>query len=146
MKAFLQDIDLRESCTVCEFAKLPRYADFTLGDFWGVDKYYPDLNRDEKGTSLVLVHTNKGEKLLNKLSEKEVYVKECDLNKAIEGNPSILKHKHSNKNREKFFKELNNKNLSELINVYGKKSNIILKIKGKIKYFVAKIIRCIYKK
>ena len=52
MKAFLSDIDLRESCPTCKFAKLPRYADFTLGDFWGVDESYPDLNPDNKGTSL----------------------------------------------------------------------------------------------
>lgn len=145
MKAFLQDIDLRASCSTCKFAKLPRYVDFTLGDFWGVDKYYPELNKDNKGTSLVLVHTDKGKKLLNKLNNKEIYLKECDLIKSIEGNPSILEHKPANKNRDNFFRELNNKTLKKLINLYGKKDNIILKFKRKIKCFLVNIIRCIYK-
>ena len=59
MKAFIGDIDLRKTCPTCKFAKLPRYTDFTLGDFWGVDNCYPELNRENKGTSLILVHTEK---------------------------------------------------------------------------------------
>lgn len=138
MKAFLQDIDLRESCPTCKFAKLPRNVDFTLGDFWGVDKNYPELNKDNKGTSLVLVHTNKGKRLLNKLSGKEIYLKECDLNKSIEGNPSILQHKPASKNRDNFFKELDNKSIKELVKLFGIKDNILLKIKRKIKYIIKK--------
>ena len=136
MKAFLQDIDLRESCPTCKFAKLPRNVDFTLGDFWGVDKYYPDLNKDNKGTSLVLVHTNKAQKLLNEINGKEIYLKECELNKSIEGNPSILEHKPANKNRKKFFDELDNKNISELIKLYGIKENMLFRVKKKVKYLL----------
>lgn len=134
MKAFLSDIDLRESCPTCKFAKLPRYADFTLGDFWGVDKCYPNLNLDNKGTSLILVHTKKGDELLNNL--KDIFIQKCDLNKAIEGNPSILKHLPAHKNREKFFNELDENSLNILVQKYTKTpiyKKIVKKFKNIIK-------------
>lgn len=139
MRAFLSDIDLRESCPTCKFAKLPRYADFTLGDFWGVDKYYPELNKDNKGTSLILVHTVKGKELLENLND--IFLKECDLGKAIEGNPSTLKHLPANKNRDKFFNELEEKSLDELANKYIPKPNVIKRVLGKVKRIVKKIIK-----
>lgn len=53
--------------------KLPRYADFTLGDFGGVDECYPNLNSDNKGTSLILVHNKKGNDLLKELKDIHIY-------------------------------------------------------------------------
>lgn len=138
MKAFLSDIDLRDSCPTCKFAKLPRFADFTLGDFWGVDECYPDLNLDNKGTSLVLVHTEKGNELLQKLTD--VYLQKCDLEKAIKGNPSILKHLPANKNREKFFNELESNDLDTIVNKYTKVS-FMKKVIRKSKKIAKKILK-----
>ena len=134
----LSDIDLRDSCPTCKFAKLPRYADFTLGDFWGVDECYPNLNPDNKGTSLILVHTKKGNDLLKGL--KDIHIQECDLDKAIKGNPSILKHLPANKNREKFFNELDNSSLDTIINKYTKVS-IIKRVLRKGKRMVKKLLK-----
>ncbi len=138
MKTFLSDIDLRESCPTCKFAKLPRYADFTLGDFWGVDKCYPDLNLDNKGTSLILVHTKKGNDLLKEL--KDIHLQECDLDKAIKGNPSILKHLPANKNREKFFNELDSNDLDKIVEKYTKVS-IVRQVLRKGKRVIKKILK-----
>ncbi len=140
MKAFLHDIDLRESCPTCKFAKLPRYADFTLGDFWGVDSCYPELNKDNTGTSLVLVHTEKGNELLNAISE-DVFLKQCDLNKAIKGNPSILKHLPPHTCREKFFDQIEEKSITEATNEYIKNPNVLNKIINKCKKIVKKVIK-----
>ncbi|MBN1127097.1 MAG: Coenzyme F420 hydrogenase/dehydrogenase, beta subunit C-terminal domain [Sedimentisphaerales bacterium] len=52
-------ITLMMSCFRCVFQKLPRLADITLGDFWGV----PATLDDPKGVSVVLVNSPKGEKL-----------------------------------------------------------------------------------
>lgn len=131
MRAFLSDIDLRHSCPSCKFARLPRNTDFTLGDFWGVDKNYPQLNKDNEGTSLILVHTEKGKKLL--LENKNLYMEECDLDKSIEFNPSVLVHKPANENRQKFFKELDEMRIDKLVNKYVKKENLIKRILKKLK-------------
>lgn len=54
---------VRPSCLKCPFAGLPRPGDITLADFWGIENYRPDWN-DNGGTSLILVNTRKGKKLL----------------------------------------------------------------------------------
>lgn len=128
MKIFLDDIDLRESCSSCKFSKFPRCSDITLGDFWGVDNFYPELNDNNKGTSLVLVHTKKGQDLLENCND--IFVKECNLENSIKYNPSVLQHKISNKNRETFFKELDKMNLNELFVKYRKKKNLLKKFKS----------------
>ena len=52
----------RYSCYDCQFAKIDRCADITIGDFWGGDKLYPD--QKEKGLSVAIVRTKKGDDIL----------------------------------------------------------------------------------
>ena len=59
MKGFLQDIYLRPSCYECRFKGIERDSDITLADFWGVQEILPEMF-DDKGTSLVLIHSNRG--------------------------------------------------------------------------------------
>lgn len=78
-KAFLPCISVRKSCGHCVFAKLPRQGDLTLADFWGVrelNKSYDDGN----GTSIVSVNSQKGEKLMEAISEKLKLYEEVDIN------------------------------------------------------------------
>ena len=48
---------------------MERTGDITLADYWGYEEFYPEWNR-EKGVSLILVNTDKGEELLNENKEK----------------------------------------------------------------------------
>lgn len=57
VRGFHRSLYARESCGDCRFSKLPRPGDFTIGDWWGVNKYNPDFN-DNKGTSLLLVNNH----------------------------------------------------------------------------------------
>ena len=59
LRAFLNDICLRDSCYQCNFKKKNRLSDFTLADFWGIDNIDKSMN-DDKGISLVVVNSNKG--------------------------------------------------------------------------------------
>lgn len=45
-----------ESCYQCVFARLPRAADVTMGDFWGC----PEQLYDKRGVSVVLANSEKG--------------------------------------------------------------------------------------
>ena len=56
----------RKSCFNCKYARKERTGDFTVGDFWGMKSYYPDLY-DELGVSLVLVNTDKGRNIFNEI-------------------------------------------------------------------------------
>lgn len=51
----------RPSCLDCRFVGPCRRSDMTLGDFWG-DREFP--KEHEKGLSLVIVHSEEGERLL----------------------------------------------------------------------------------
>lgn len=62
-EGFQRNICLRDGCEDCEFAGHQRQGDITIGDFWQVEKYKPELN-DRKGTSVVLVNNQIGYKLL----------------------------------------------------------------------------------
>lgn len=59
MRAFVCNMTLRPSCSECHFKGLERCSDFTLGDFWGIWNIKPEMD-DHKGTSLVVVHSDKG--------------------------------------------------------------------------------------
>ena len=64
--SFHSRYNIRPSCFNCKYRNLKRGADFTLGDFWAIEKYNEEYD-DNKGTSFVLVNTSKGESLLNSL-------------------------------------------------------------------------------
>lgn len=117
MKIFLSDIALRDSCYDCKFKKKHRISDITLADFWGINDLLPEMN-DEKGTSLLIVNSEKGRKLLDNIKDK-IKIKEVDFEKAICKNPSMIKSPKLKENREKFFKDLeSNMSIEELTNKY----------------------------
>lgn len=116
MKLFLLRICQNESCTNCHYRKLPRIADITLGDFWGVANYHPEMD-DNKGTSVVLLNTAHGEFLFNSISNGLVLC-ESTLEKAVVGNPCIVRSGRPHRNRAKFFENLNKYTLEELIQKY----------------------------
>ena len=105
MKFFLRNISLRPSCYKCKFKLLNRESDISLGDCWGIDSYMPDMD-DDKGTSIILIHSLKGKRLFNKCKDKLIYsVAETDLVLPPYSDSRISVTMH--KNREKFFIFLN---------------------------------------
>ena len=60
---FLGNSSFMEGCYRCPFAKLPRIADITLGDFWGAETIQDLLPFVGKGISLVSVQSEKGDAL-----------------------------------------------------------------------------------
>ena len=56
---FYEGLILRPGCHECRYKGKARVGDITLGDFWGIEKAFPDFDRS-RGVSLVLVNTPKG--------------------------------------------------------------------------------------
>ena len=69
--AFHKNLFLRYACADCPFCEQPRQGDISIGDFWGIDQFDPAQN-DKKGTSMVLINTEKGGILFNKVKDKGV--------------------------------------------------------------------------
>jgi len=61
---FYRHIMMRPSCSECPYTNLQRPSDITLADFWGWEKQVPEMNRDDRGLSLVLVSSRAGHELL----------------------------------------------------------------------------------
>ena len=105
MKLFLSDICLRPSCYDCRFKSLNRPSDITLGDCWGIENYMPDMD-DDKGTSVVLVHSESGNEMLNSLKDK-INLREAEVDKALPPTADSRKSVKPHPNREKFFNKFN---------------------------------------
>ncbi|MBS3200923.1 Coenzyme F420 hydrogenase/dehydrogenase, beta subunit C-terminal domain [Turicibacter bilis] len=101
MKGFIKDIYLRPSCFECEFKKPHTTADITLGDYWGVSGIHPEFT-DEKGISLIFVHSQKGKDIFDKISTN-LQVLESDFDYATKCNPSIVRHAPIQPKRQQFF-------------------------------------------
>jgi len=66
--SFMYAFNYRYSCYNCKFAQIPRQGDITLADYWGVAKYFPDLDLT-KGASLILVNTSLGASMWNSIKD-----------------------------------------------------------------------------
>jgi len=64
----------RECCNICKYTNLSRPSDITIADYWGIEKTMPDFD-DNKGVSLVLINTFKGQGLFDVIKEDFIYVK-----------------------------------------------------------------------
>lgn len=134
MQAFLKNTILRESCYNCSFKKKSRVSDLTLADFWGIDKVLPEYD-DNKGTSLVIVQSEKGKELLEKIKTK-IQIKEVEINEAIKYNQSMITSVKIDTKRDKFFKNLDKMSFDKLVKKYTSKPNIIQRVKKKIKKII----------
>lgn len=63
---------IRPSCYYCKYKKVIRTGDITIADYWGIDKAIPGFN-DNKGVSLVLVNTEKGQRILELCKEVVIW-------------------------------------------------------------------------
>ena len=125
----------RPSCFSCKFKDLPRIADITLADFWGIEKVNPELDNDT-GTSVVMCNTPKGIDFFNTIKDNLEY-SQVDVKDIIPGNPSLLYSlKKTNTDREKFFKDLNQLTFNKVANKYfplNKKRILLSKVKRGLK-------------
>jgi coenzyme F420-reducing hydrogenase beta subunit len=57
---FYAHLMLRPACHECRYTSFQRTSDLTIADFWGIERTLADFD-DNRGTSLVLVNTPKGQ-------------------------------------------------------------------------------------
>lgn len=113
-KAFLPCMILRRSCEVCQFSRLPRQADISVGDFWGI----ADSDRswdDRKGTEVVLLNNHKGKDLFEQLIPKMKRYEEFPLEAATKINKTILHPFRAHPGRKHFFSSMDIKPFNELV-------------------------------
>lgn len=139
MKVFIGNICLRNSCSGCKVKGVERCTDFTLGDYWGIWNQHPEFD-DNMGTSIVLVHSQKGREILNQLSDKFECL-EVDIEDAYRENKSLIDSSPAHPNRDEFLSQVTAENFEDLVRKYfpqeiAQKSGLLQKIKRRLKgYF-----------
>lgn len=117
MQLFLSNVSLRENCTDCKFCTTQREGDFTIADFWGIEKYDKNLN-DGKGTSLILLNNNNAKEIYKKIEKNFKLSQPVPLKYAILGNRNLYAPHKVHPKREEFFQDLDRYSLKQLVNKY----------------------------
>lgn len=138
MKLFVGDYINRVSCTDCYFKGYNRVSDITLGDFWGIWDIVPEMD-DDKGTSLVLLHSSKGKKEFEKLSGR-IQSKKVTLEQASASNPSLLYSSPAKPEREAVLQAVLNDNMKlafDIIQFAEPKESFMQKILYKVRNIIS---------
>ncbi len=114
MRGFLAELYNRPSCHNCPSKNLRSGSDITIGDFWGVSSHIPEMD-DDKGTSLVLVNTEKGVQSFSSISTG-LNCKVADFDNAVKGNPAIVRPTNPHRNRSGFFRRVLKSDFDSLAN------------------------------
>ncbi len=133
---FYQHIMLRPSCGKCHFANTKRPSDITIADYWGWEKTDPNINKDDKGVSLILVNTEKGREIFDAVKDRMTVIP-AELENCMQPNlqhPSVFNPKWKN-----FERDYERKGFEYVMKKYSKEScldkvrKIIIRVKMKIK-------------
>lgn len=124
----------RPSCYVCPYASVNRNSDITIGDYWGIEKIYPDFY-DPMGNSVVLIHTDHGKEIFDKVRPRmsviESGIEECRQHNLSQPTKMPV-------DREKFWLSLRSEGIEKIIKKYGK-IGLVYRAKRKVKRLLKKL-------
>lgn len=127
LRGFLKDLYLRPSCHSCSFKNLSSGSDITIADYWNVHTIFPNLD-DDKGTSAIVITTEKGNKVLH---ETKTILRNAPWEDLVKKNPALIRSASCSKNRERFFMD-DGKTFEEKINTLCRNETTTRKIIRKI--------------
>lgn len=147
LRAFFSDVSVRTSCYNCHFKTMKRVSDLTIWDCFNINEIDKSFD-DDKGTTRVLVQSEKGEKLLENLDN--VRLKELDINIATKKVKEMTNSVNYNSKRKEFFENINDDNVFEKyyptnfktkINSFVRKTLAVTGVYSSVKSFAKKILR-----
>lgn len=136
VRIFYKNCALRPSCHKCPFTTTERSTDMTIGDFWHIEDRIPDFY-DERGNSLFLIHTYRGEELFDSIKDgldyRESNTIDCWQNNLDHPTPVSEK-------RAQFWIDYKQKGVEYIVMKYGTAS-FKTKIKNKIVRTLSKVLQ-----
>ncbi|MBR3938378.1 MAG: Coenzyme F420 hydrogenase/dehydrogenase, beta subunit C-terminal domain [Bacteroidales bacterium] len=115
---FQKYITLRPSCYQCKWACSERVGDITLGDYWGVEKYIPELCAKD-GVSMIICNSQKGLNTFNQLVNNNIIVaKPLTIDNAISENGCLSKPSIEKKERNEFFRHLKEWPFDDVVKIH----------------------------
>lgn len=132
---FYQHIMFRQSCEKCHYTNTRRPSDITIADFWGWEKTDPNINKDDKGVSLILVNTEKGREIFEAVKDRMTVIP-AKLEDCLQ--PNLQHPSPINAHRDKFEKAYKKHGFSYVYYRYGN-IGLIWRLR-QIKSFIKKMI------
>lgn len=131
MRSFYKTITLRDCCYECQFKKLNRQGDITIGDFWGVENYSKDFVGHD-GVSLIIFNNAKAssykERILSQGKNAQFGLRDIGRHNQFNGNQGT---KITN-----FYQDLNN----GLSFDKAVKKNAPISLKSRLRQVASKIL------
>lgn len=139
---FLKGDVSRESCYECKYACCSRVGDFTMGDYWGVEKAHPEIEK-KNGVSVLLVNSKKGMILVGEL-DKYLNLTKSTFGQARVQNSQLNRPTPRSDKREAILKAWREGGYNAVANEYYKtyKRQILL---HKVKLFVPPTVKRLIK-
>lgn len=135
LRAFFSNLIDRPTCYECKFKKRYRVSDITLWDCFDVGLKCKQFD-DDIGTTNILIHTERGYKLLDEISSGSKYAIEAD--KAVCGMKELTASVSYNTKRNEVMKYLQNHTMQEvIIKIFP--DTVVIKIKRNLRLFLLKI-------
>lgn len=142
---FYQHSMFRRSCEKCHFCNTKRPSDITIADFWGWEKTDPNINKDDKGVSLILVNSEKGRRLFEAVRKDMDVIPAC-LDDCLQ--PNLQHPSDVSPERDNLEKDYKKKGFVYVMYHYGNvgwryrakrlKNKVVGKLKHIIKYTIRK--------
>ena len=116
LRAFFSDMSDRSICYACPFKKRYRVSDMTIWDCFSVYDFDKSMD-DDKGTTRVLCHTEKGRDIVEQLSDIAV-IKEVQPDDLVKGVKEMTTSVERNPRRDEFFEDAQVMTGAELFGKY----------------------------
>lgn len=134
-RSFVLNYTLRENCFSCKYSRAERCSDITIADFWGYSPQKLKFLSYRKGTSLMIVNSEKGNRLFNEIKRYCTIDNSRNFDYAVKGNHNLKAPQLRPNDYDQFWQRyLNGETLEELQPVFypaiqNKKMSQIARIK-----------------
>ncbi|MCR5797622.1 MAG: Coenzyme F420 hydrogenase/dehydrogenase, beta subunit C-terminal domain [Eubacterium sp.] len=129
---FFSNLCLREVCYDCKYTSLNKPSDFTMADFWGVEKIVPELD-DGKGCSLIICNSKVGVTFIE--DARNARIVQVNRDDAISQQVNAHQASLSNDLKDAFWIDYDNNGYAFVINKYFGYNT-----PGRIKGFIKRVL------
>ena len=109
----MNNLCLRESCYNCACKGGKSLADISLGDFWGIENIYSEMD-DDRGISAIILHNTKSIKIWETISINSI-MKECKIYDILQSNSPYLQSVPMPSSRNYFISNYNRTDMATLV-------------------------------
>ncbi len=117
MKLFFDNAALKNACYDCPFVGDSKPADFTMGDFWGIENENPDFYSN-LGVSLLCINTEKAQMFFDTVKDN-ADVFESTADSAFRKQKNIFVSTERPANTDEFWNDYNNQGFAYVMKKYA---------------------------